>query len=233
MSGGQRVDIFANEVDPARPIYSHFYWTTPTATVDNAPISQLVASPAAREHDRLPPGPLDGAAQPDRSTLGVRWDRQEIVDRFGDRRIDLKDDYAPRLGLHLGSRRRTARSQGLRLVRPLLRADPDGPRDPLVLAQSARRASSTTARSALRPIRRPRPTSSADSAILGGFTEPADPNLENQYIDEYLARLRARGAARPGGRRQGDLPRVRPGDRGLPLHRRRHLLHRQPGRRAS
>ena len=36
--------------------------------------------------------------------------------------------------------------------------------------------------------------------------------------------------ARPGRRRQGHLPRLRPGDRGLPLRRRRHLLHRQSGR---
>jgi len=28
----------------------------------------------------------------------VRWDRQEIFDRFGAKVIDLKDDYAPRSG---------------------------------------------------------------------------------------------------------------------------------------
>ena len=33
MSGGQQVDVFANEVNPSKPIYRHFYWTTPDATV--------------------------------------------------------------------------------------------------------------------------------------------------------------------------------------------------------
>jgi sugar phosphate isomerase/epimerase len=32
-------------------------------------------------------------------SAGVRWDRQEIIDKFGVTHIDLKDDYAPRLGL--------------------------------------------------------------------------------------------------------------------------------------
>src|SRR4029453_12886139 len=30
--------------------------------------------------------------------FGVRWDRQVIFDRFGEKVIDLKEDYAPRLG---------------------------------------------------------------------------------------------------------------------------------------
>ncbi len=41
-SGGQQMDVFANG---GRPVYSHFYWTTPTATPENAPVSQLTASP--------------------------------------------------------------------------------------------------------------------------------------------------------------------------------------------
>src|SRR5690349_903454 len=36
MSGGQQVDIFENEVNPSKPIYRHFYWTTPDATIGNA-----------------------------------------------------------------------------------------------------------------------------------------------------------------------------------------------------
>ena len=49
--------------------------------------------------------------------LGVRWDRQEIFDRFGRRVIDLKDDYAPRLGFIWDPGRRRA-LEGLRLLRP-------------------------------------------------------------------------------------------------------------------
>ena len=59
MSGGQQVDVFANPVNPAKPIYSHFYWTTPDATVANAPLSQLVSSPEHKRHDRVSAGSLE------------------------------------------------------------------------------------------------------------------------------------------------------------------------------
>ncbi|HEY6066078.1 MAG TPA: TonB-dependent receptor, partial [Thermoanaerobaculia bacterium] len=78
MSGGQQVTIFDNPDNPARPIYQHFYWTIPTATVTpfNAPISQLNASPehkiwTAYLQDRW-------TVVPELSlNLGIRWDRQE------------------------------------------------------------------------------------------------------------------------------------------------------------
>jgi hypothetical protein len=39
-SGGQQIDVFANPENAALPICSHFYWTTPDATVGgNAPLS--------------------------------------------------------------------------------------------------------------------------------------------------------------------------------------------------
>ena len=100
MSGGQRVDILQNDVEPGRLIYDHFYWTTPTATllpVPNVPTSELNGSPkhkntAAFVQDRWSIG--SGFLL----SYGVRWDRQEIFDRFGAKVIDLKKDFAPRLG---------------------------------------------------------------------------------------------------------------------------------------
>ncbi|MGZ8798069.1 MAG: TonB-dependent receptor, partial [Thermoanaerobaculia bacterium] len=76
MSGGQQVDVFANEANPAKKIYSHFYWTTPDATVANAPLSQLVSSP---EHRVTTAYVQDRWSVNDRlvATFGVRWDRQE------------------------------------------------------------------------------------------------------------------------------------------------------------
>ncbi|HEX9163855.1 MAG TPA: TonB-dependent receptor, partial [Thermoanaerobaculia bacterium] len=75
MSGGQQVDVFANPVNPAQPIFRHFYWTTPTATVDNAPLSQLVSSP---EHRVTTAYLQDRWSIRDRFVVsyGVRWDRQ-------------------------------------------------------------------------------------------------------------------------------------------------------------
>ena len=45
MSGGQQVDVFENPVNPSKPIFRHFYWTTATAEVNNAPVFVLNASP--------------------------------------------------------------------------------------------------------------------------------------------------------------------------------------------
>jgi outer membrane receptor for ferrienterochelin and colicin len=110
MSGGQQVDIFANEHDPSKPIYRHFYWTTPDATVGNAPTSELNASP---EHKVTTAYLQDRFSVNDRLVVsyGVRWDRQQIIDASGVVQIDLKEDFAPRLGIVFDpiiARRRTA-----------------------------------------------------------------------------------------------------------------------------
>src|SRR3954447_6148777 len=96
MSGGQQIDVFANDVNPAKPIYRHFYWTTPSATVANAPVGALIAKPEHKNtalylQDRF-------SMQNVTINAGVRWDRQRIIDASGVTQIDLKKDYAPRLG---------------------------------------------------------------------------------------------------------------------------------------
>jgi len=183
MSGGQQVQIIRNDVNPSKPIYSHFYWTTPDATVSNAPVSALVAQPAhkittAYVQDRwsVTPNVVISA--------GVRWDRQQIIDAAGVTQIDLKKDYAPRLGFVW---------------------DPSGAHTSKVFGSYGRYYEEIPMDLVIRSFsyeRQPRiinydptstkpdPNAEADlgtsSAILGGFTEPADPNLRNQYINEYI-----------------------------------------------
>src|SRR5512141_901666 len=96
-SGGQQVSVFANPVNPATPIYSHFSWTTPDATVAIAPVSALNASP---EHKIWTLYLQDKwTVLPNLTVnLGLRWDRQEIADASGVTQIDLKNDFAPRFG---------------------------------------------------------------------------------------------------------------------------------------
>src|SRR5207247_449731 len=97
-SGGQQVDFEANPRAGGPTIYIHHYWTTPDATVANAPISALFASP---EHKNTTLFVQDRwSIRPNLTvSAGVRWDRQEIIDASGARQIDLKKDYAPRLGV--------------------------------------------------------------------------------------------------------------------------------------
>lgn len=185
MSGGQQVDVIANPGNASKPIYRHFYWTTPDATVDNAPLSALVASP---EHK------VTSAYVQDRWTIndklvvsaGLRWDRQQIIDASGVTQVDLDKDYAPRLGFIF---------------------DPSGEHREKVYGSYGRYYEEIPMDLVIRSFsyeRQPRifnfdPTSTkpdpaaeaalgsdTHSGILGGFTEPSDPDMRNQYINEYL-----------------------------------------------
>jgi len=182
MSGGQQVDIFANPNNASKPIYSHFYWTTPTATVANAPISALNASP---EHKNTT------LYLQDRWTLknltlngGIRWDRQRIIDAAGVTQIDLKKDYAPRLGFVWDP----SGANHAKVFGSYGRYYEEIPMDLVIRSFSYERQPRIINYSPTSVV--PDPNAETDagttSAILGGFTEPADPNLKNQYLSEYI-----------------------------------------------
>lgn len=179
-SGGQQVDVYNVG---GRQVYSHIYWTTPTATIANAPVSALIASP---EHNVTTVYLQDRWAATDNLTLnlGVRWDRQEIIDASGEKRVDLKDDYAPRLGFIW---------------------DPSGEGSSKVFGSWGRYYEQLPMDLVIRSFSFERqtrifnfsPTSTApdaaaealldqESTIFGGFTEPVDPDLRNQYIEEAI-----------------------------------------------
>ncbi len=182
-SGGQLVNVFSNPVNPAQPVYSHFYWSTPTSTIDDAPVSALFASP---EH-RVTTLYLQDRWKPfNNLTLnaGIRWDRQQIIDASGTTQIDLKNDFAPRFGFiwdpASDHRSRVYGSYGRyyeQLSMDLVIRSFSFERQARILNYSP----TGTARD---------PAAEADlgqtSNMLGGFTEPSDPNLRNQYLHEYL-----------------------------------------------
>ncbi len=183
MSGGQQVDVFANPENAALPIYSHFYWTTPDATVGNAPLSALVASP---EHENTTFYLQDRwQIRPNLSlNLGIRWDRQQIVDASGVERIDLANDYAPRLGLvwdpSSQHRSKVYASYGKYYEQI--------PMDLVIRSFSFERQARIFNFDATsnHPDAAAEAALGRDSAIFGGFTEPVEPDLENQYIDEVI-----------------------------------------------
>jgi hypothetical protein len=188
MSGGQRVDVYGNDVNPSKPIYRHFYWTTPTATLANAPLSQLLATP---EH-KVTTLYLQDRWSMQNFTLnaGVRWDRQQIIDASGVTQIDLKKDYAPRLGFVWDP---TGAHKG-KLFGSYGRFYEQIPMDLVIRSFSYERQPRIFNYSPMGTT--PDPNAENDlstttgkpqsSAILGGFTEPSDPNLKNQYLNEYL-----------------------------------------------
>lgn len=181
MSGGQRVDLKLGATD--RTVYEHFYWTTPTATLDNAPTSQLDATP---KHDNTTIFAQDRWQVRDNLTinLGVRWDRQEIFDRFGERVIDLSDDYAPRLGFVWDP----TSDGGSKLFGSYGRYYEQIPMDLVIRSFAQERQARIFNFSPTGTT--PDPAAEAElgreSVILGGFFEPADPNMKNQFIHEYI-----------------------------------------------
>ncbi len=199
-SGGQRVDFFTNPTDPLGPnpiIYVHRYWTTPTADVNDPlgpPISALFASP---EHKNTTLYLQDRWAILSNLSInaGVRWDRQEIIDASGERQINLDSDYAPRLGLiwdpSKEHRSKVFASYG-RFYEQL-------PMDLVIRSFSFERQPRIVNYSPTSTVRDlqaeddavvddgiPPDPDTLPSAILGGFTEPSDPDLKGQYVREYI-----------------------------------------------
>ncbi len=183
MSGGQQVTVFTNEVHPSQPIYSHFYWTTPDATIGNAPLSRLNASP---EHKITSLFLQDRWAVNNQLVLtyGVRWDKQEIIDASGVTQISLDKDFAPRLGVIYDPKG----DHTSKVYASYGRYYEEIPMDLVIRSFSYERQPRIINYSPTSTV--PNPAAEADfetdSAILGGFTEPSDPDLENQYINEYI-----------------------------------------------
>ena len=94
----QQVTIYSNPGDPSRPVYSHFYWTIPTASLpDNVPTSQLNATPFHETFSFYLQDTL--TLLPNLTiSLGLRYDNQQIFSGDGTRQINITDSWAPRFG---------------------------------------------------------------------------------------------------------------------------------------
>ena len=115
--------------------------------------------------------------------LGVRWEQQDVQDRNHETAFKLDDNWAPRLGF-VWDVTKNGKSKLYAELGPLLREHPAW--------------TSTSAPSAARPScfcynfsPNPAdilqdPTAPAPRSVLGSGTEPVDPNLKGQYIDEAI-----------------------------------------------
>jgi len=185
MSGGQQVLIFANPntASPEPLIYQHNYWTTKDASIEDAPLSELNASP---EHKMTTFYLQDKWNVFSNLTVnaGVRWDRQQIIDSAGVRQIDLKHDWAPRFGFVWDP----TRDQKTKVYGSFGRFYEQIPMDLVIRSYSYERQPHIYNYSP--SDFHPDPNAEADlgkqSNIVGANIEPADPNLRGQYLREFI-----------------------------------------------
>jgi hypothetical protein len=183
-SGGQQIDVYPFANGPT--VYSHFYWTTPDAISKPVPIAPVSALHSSPQHHNTTAYLQDHWTALSNLTInaGIRWDRQEIIDPNGTKAIDLKKDFAPRFGFVLdptkNGRSKVFGSYG--------RYYEEIPMDLVIRSFSFERQARIFNFSPSSTV--PDPAAEAavsqTSAIFGGNVEPADPNLHNQYINEYL-----------------------------------------------
>jgi outer membrane receptor for ferrienterochelin and colicin len=183
-SGGQLVTIFDNPGNPNQPVYQHFYWSVPGASLpNNIPISQLNASPKHKSYAAYLQD--SWAVFPNlTANLGVRWDRQQIYDASGTLQIDLKKDYAPRLGLVWDP----TKDHRTKVFASFGRFYEQIPMDLVIRSYSFEQQPVIYN---FDPVSNKPDDGAAAIAgdvnkVLGGFTEPADPNLHGQYLREFL-----------------------------------------------
>jgi hypothetical protein len=183
-SGGQLVTIFDNPGNAARPVYQHFYWSVPGASLpNNIPISQLNANPKHKSYAAYLQD--SWAILPNlTANLGIRWDQQQIFDANGTKQIDLKNDFAPRIGFVWDP----TKDHRTRVFGSFGRFYEHIPMDLVIRSYSFEQQPVVYN---FDPVSTVPDNAAADIAgdvnkVLGAFTEPSDPNLHGQYVREFL-----------------------------------------------
>jgi hypothetical protein len=117
-------------------------------------------------------------------SYGVRWDRQQIIDASGVVQIDLKKDYAPRLGFVFDP----SGNGTQKLYGSVGQFYEEIPMDLVIRSYSYERQPRIInySPSSIIPDAQAEADFDLQSAILGGLVTPADPDLKNQYLDEFL-----------------------------------------------
>ena len=197
-SGGQLVTILQIEGYNGPPVYQHFYWTIPTASLpDNVPTSQLNATPYHRTFSfylqdswRVLPNLTINA--------GLRYDNQKIYSGDGTEQINLTGSWAPRIGFSWDptndNRTKVFGSFGYfyeQIPMDLVIRSYSSERQPTIYnfdpvsiagdANAASLAGDDTA--ATLPVT---PAFGGGGKIFGGFNDLTDPGVKGQYVREFL-----------------------------------------------
>jgi len=187
---GQRIYIFNNRADPnGPPVYRHRYYVDDQAAGfdPNDPTTWtllLPLSPAPNSVNTSGYGQVSWKAAPNLTlNAGLRWEMQEVKDRTGATAIEIDDNWAPRLQL-VWDPQANGRSK---LFGSFGRYYESVPLDINVRAFGGETQCFcyNFDPSAANYLPLPQDQTGFRSTLFGGAT-PVDPDLEGQYIDEYL-----------------------------------------------
>jgi hypothetical protein len=113
---------------------------------------------------------------------GVRWERRNVGDRFGNTVIDLKKNFAPRIGFTFDP---MGDGKG-KIFAHYGRYYEDIPTDINIRAFGGELGAFAYNFSPDPANLTPVAGTPSRSSLFGGSVEPVDPNLKNQYVDEIL-----------------------------------------------
>lgn len=179
LTGGQSVTILAPLEGDTRTRYQHFYWTTPTASLPNAPSVTFTAEP---NHEQLSVYVQDRwYVMPSLTVnVGFRWENQKIVSKFGTTAFEV-DHLSPRIGIAWDF----LKDGKTKLVASYGQFTQAIPMDMNIRSFSAERNPTIYNFDPVSLVPNPAAESEdSPSTILGGYIEPVDPNLKAQYLDE-------------------------------------------------
>jgi hypothetical protein len=175
---------------PANPYYRHRYYVNDLAPgyVRGDPTTWQIALPQDSE-----PNTRDGSAYLQDSwriatgftlNLGVRWEQQQVNNRFGQQAFKISDNWAPRVGFvwDLKNNGKT------KLYAHYGRYYEDIPQDINIRSFGGEVVCFCYNFSPSASNTLPDPSAPRKSTLLGG-PENADPNLKGQYIHEFIGGL--------------------------------------------
>jgi hypothetical protein len=187
---GQRIYIFNNRADPNGPtVYRHRFYINDQAPgfVIDDPSTWQIATPLVSEPNSVSSAAyaqVSWKAMPNFTlNLGARYEKQEVNDRFGETTIELDDNWAPRIAF-VWDPQANGRSK---LFGSFGRYYENIPLDINIRAFGGE-----VQAFAYNFSPDPNDITPLDESLTGfrnstlGGTTPVDPDLEGQFIDEFL-----------------------------------------------
>jgi hypothetical protein len=193
LNQAQQVTILPNPNDPSKPIYQHFYWTTPTANLpDNVPTSQLNATPFQRTYSFYLQDTI--TALPNLTiNVGIRYDNQQIFSGDGTQQINLTNTWAPRIGFTWDptkdNKTKVFGSFGYfyeQIPMDLVIRSYSSERQPVIYNFDPTSIVPDPAAAAACCSTSDPNAQGVGGKILGGFNDLTDPGLKGQYLREFV-----------------------------------------------